>query len=140
MSSIQETLLDIDKRLRAVKLDASKLLSSDRVEAIDQIVILEDRHQKAQADFHVKQSQIQNSAAFRSVQLNQNNLDASNNIVNQLGEAIATQNDIIITGQAIQQTLDEDGKVIGDIHTNLIDIENEGITGESRAKRMLRRA
>ena len=139
-AGIEKKLADIDSKIDRMTADLRSVPESSHEYYDEEIRNIRTMLSKAYAQLKQKrQANLNDGASRQSAQVASNNA-RSRDIVSKLDEAIRDGNETNMIGNETLVTLHEDRNTISDINSRLLEIDDEAEQGQSRAKRMLRRA
>lgn len=134
ISSLENLLNKMTADLRSVTQQSSKSFYEGEIKNY------RAEHSKVIEELRQKRRAAENDPALRQQQQLANNYEKSNQINNNLDEAIRTGNNTLATGNTIMATLVDDRKHLEHIDSNLDKIDQQAEQGNKTTKDMLRRA
>ena len=139
-STIERKLSALDNSINKMGGSVNSLPADQRDYYNGEIGSIRSSYSKLLTELRQKRQALASNPAYKQNQQLQSNVQKSNQIIDNLDEAISVGNQTITTSNTIMGTLSEDRNMIENINNNLNEIDAQGKVGESRAKAMLKRA
>ena len=136
---IDQQLITLDSMINTMNANLKNVLPGDKDYYTSEIQNIRTNHARMSAELRQKRQAMVNSPEYRQGQQIQSNFNKSNDIVNNLEDAISEGTNAITVGHRTLTTLNEDRRVIENVDQNLMYTHMLGREGQHRAKRMLRR-
>jgi chromosome segregation ATPase len=139
-AEIESGLGALDTRLNKLASETKNVPAKDRDFFTGEITSFRRQCNEVANELRLKRQASANNPNVRQTEQALANQKRSQDVTENLDEAIRIGNDTITTGNATMTTLIDDRQTLVHINSNLDTIDDEAVTGMARARSMLRRA